>query len=82
MGIATVLFSRGKDLVIEPGTQFDLELIKPMEFSYYELEFTNSELNSATDSVRSNTMRRPPSNPGSGGRQSWPIPGIGFPSPF
>jgi hypothetical protein len=81
-GIATVLFTRGKDLVLEPGTQFDLELVTPLEFSYYELEFTNSQLNSAEDSVRSNTQRRPSSIPDSGGRQSLPIPRIGFPSPF
>jgi hypothetical protein len=36
-GIATMLFTRNRDLVISPGTQFDLELIKPLKFSYNEL---------------------------------------------
>jgi hypothetical protein len=81
-GIATVLFTRGKDLVLEPGTQFDLELLTPLEFSYYELEFTNSQLDSADDSVRFNTQRRPSRTNSSDGRQSLPIPRIGFPSPF
>lgn len=34
-----VLFTRGKDLVLTPGTQFDLELLKPLEFSYNEIQF-------------------------------------------
>jgi hypothetical protein len=34
-----VLFTRGDDLVLTPGTQFDLELLKPLEFSYNEVQF-------------------------------------------
>jgi len=81
-GVIQVLLTRGKDLVIEPGTQFDLEILRPMEFSYYELEFSDSELNNARQSVRSNSARRPSDNSGSTNSRSWPIPGIGFPSPF
>jgi type IV secretion system protein VirB10 len=33
------LFTRGNDLVLTPGTQFDLELLKPLEFSYNEIQF-------------------------------------------
>jgi hypothetical protein len=47
VGLATVLFTRGRDLVLDPGTQFDLELKQPLKFAYAEVDFTNSELNSA-----------------------------------
>lgn len=47
VGLAQVLFTRGHDLVLNPGTQFDLELKQPLKFAYAELDFTNSELNSA-----------------------------------
>ena len=47
MRIAMVLFSRGKDLVLSPGTQFDLQLKQPLKFAYGEIDFTRSELNSA-----------------------------------
>jgi len=47
VGLATVLLSRGQDLVLEPGTEFELELKQPLKFVNGELDFTNSELNSA-----------------------------------
>jgi type IV secretion system protein VirB10 len=47
VGAAAVLFSRGRDVVISPGTQFDLELLKPLKFAYNEVEFSNAQLNSA-----------------------------------
>ena len=47
VGLATILLSRGRDLVIEPGTQFDVELKQPLKFAYGELDFTNAQLNSA-----------------------------------
>ncbi len=47
VGLATVLLSRGRDLVLQPGTQFDLELKQPLKFADGELDFTNSELNAA-----------------------------------
>jgi hypothetical protein len=46
-GVATMLFTRDRNLVLTPGTQFDLELKRPMKFAYNELQFTNAELNSA-----------------------------------
>jgi hypothetical protein len=78
-GIATILLTRGKDLVIEPGTQFDLELLEPLEFSYYELEFSRSQLNDAQQSV--NPPPRPMPAEGSGRSIGLPrvLPGIGFP---
>jgi type IV secretion system protein VirB10 len=47
VGLATVFFSRGKELVLEPGTQFDLVLMQPLRFAYGELQFSQAELNSA-----------------------------------
>ncbi len=73
VGLATVLFSRGKDLLLEPGTQFDLELKQPLKFVDNELDFTNAELNS----VRT-TRPRPASTrtnrPGYRPRFGLPIP--------
>jgi hypothetical protein len=51
-GVAGVLLTRGKDLVLNPGTQFDLELLKPMKFSFGELEFTESELRNVQREIR------------------------------
>jgi hypothetical protein len=52
-GLATVLFSRGSDLVLYPGTRFDLTLRQPLQFSFGEINFTDSELNKTT---RENTQ--------------------------
>ncbi len=67
VGLATVLFSRGQDLVLEPGTEFELELKQPLKFAYGELDFSNAQLNSArTTRPRSGGGRatRPPYSPG------------------
>jgi len=48
VGLITVLFSRGNDLVLYPGTRFDLTLIQPLQFAYGEINFTESELNRTT----------------------------------
>jgi len=47
VGLATVLLTRGRDLVLEPGTQFDVELKQPLKFAYGELDFTGAQLNNA-----------------------------------
>ena len=53
-GLAQVLFSRGRDLVINPGTRLDLELKQPMTFALNELEFSDAQLDRAErDSRRS-----------------------------
>jgi hypothetical protein len=74
VGLATVLFTRGQDLVLGPGTQFDVILRQPLRFSYTELEFTRDELSSAE---RSN-FRRPaaPQQQQQGGRSRgrWGLP--------
>jgi hypothetical protein len=82
-GIATMLFSRNRDLVINPGTQFDLELKRPLKFAYNELAFTANQINSAE--------RAPQTIPASGDSQNprrtrpggiAPVPGTGIPLPY
>ncbi|MCL2878234.1 MAG: hypothetical protein FWF13_05590, partial [Acidobacteria bacterium] len=46
-GIVQVLFSRGRDLVINPGTRFDLELKQPITFALNELAFSDAQLDRA-----------------------------------
>jgi hypothetical protein len=75
VGLATVLLTRGRDVILDPGTQFDLELKQPLKFAYGEVAFSNEQLNNA---------QRPVANPRSGGRnarpdygpmrRSWPWP--------
>lgn len=62
VGLATVLFTRGKDLVINPGTRFDLELIKPLKFAYNETDFTRSEIDQADRELRQVQGRQVRSN--------------------
>ncbi len=47
VGTAIMLFTRGRDLVINPGTRFDIELKKPIKFAYNEIQFTNAEIDNA-----------------------------------
>jgi hypothetical protein len=79
-GIATVIFSRDRNLVINPGTQFDLELKRSLNFAYNELEFTASQINSAERTLR---MDPPTGNPRTTRRPRiggiGPFPGIGVP---
>ncbi len=78
-GVVTVLLTRGKDLVLEPGMQFDLELLKPLDFSYYDLEFNRSQLDDARQSVQPNTPARHREESGRTSGRIWPLPRIGFP---
>lgn len=59
-GTALVLLSRGRDLVLPPGTQFDVELRQPLRFAYGELSFNWGEL----DSARRVPAARPPGQAG------------------
>ncbi len=70
-GAAIVLLSRNRDLLLEPGTQFDLELGQPLRFAFGEIIFSDSEIRQAVrpPSPRQN---RPPA-------RRLPFPGIGFP---
>jgi hypothetical protein len=76
VGVASVLLGRGKDLVLSPGTQFDLELQKPMAFSFNELEFSDSQLSNAQRDMRSIPA---PNNPSSPKNIRRTFPGIGIP---
>jgi hypothetical protein len=58
-GLAAVLFSRGKDMVINPGTRFDLELLKPLKFAYNETQFSNSQLEDADRNARDSSRAAP-----------------------
>jgi len=75
-GVAQVLFSRGREVVINPGTRFDLELKLPMTFALNELEFTDAQLDRAERDTRRNpAVGAPPRVFGPQGRR----PGIGIP---
>jgi hypothetical protein len=80
-GVAMVLFTRGRDLVLNPGTLFELELKRPMKFAYNELEFTSAQLNSVRREVSPRPAQSTPRTPGLG-RGRLPFPGIGFPVPL
>ena len=54
-GIAQVLFSRGRDLVIDPGARFDLELRQPITFALNEIEFTDTQIDRAERDLRKTT---------------------------
>jgi type IV secretion system protein VirB10 len=83
-GIAQVLFSRGRDLVINPGARFDLELKQPMKFALNELEFSDAQLDRAERDARRTPSAGAPKPPvfGSPGGRSRPgrggIPGGWF----
>jgi hypothetical protein len=74
-GIVTMLMSRDRNLVLNPGTQFDLELKRPLKFAYNEVAFTTSQLNNAE---RENPTRPAGNNSRNIPRQS----GIGGPGSF
>ncbi len=82
VGLATVLLSRGRELVLEPGTQFDMVLRQPLRFAYGEVDFTQRELDNAYHSATRSRGRydrdreRPAYFPGRG----FPVP-WGFPWP-
>jgi hypothetical protein len=46
-GTVIVLLSRERNLILEPGTQLDLELRQPLRFAYNEVMFTQAEMERA-----------------------------------
>jgi hypothetical protein len=73
-GIATMLIGRNRDLVINPGTQFDLELKKPLRFAYNELAFTASQISGAERSTQAS-----PASGNSPAPRRTGVGGIGLP---
>lgn len=47
-GIAIVLLSRDRNLLLPPGTQFDLQLSQPLRFAYGEIVFSPEDVNRAS----------------------------------
>lgn len=74
-GIVTMLFTRDRDLVLNPGTQFDLELRRPIKFAYNELQFTNAELHRDPWTIQSRPAQASPQAP----VRTWPMGGIWTP---
>jgi type IV secretion system protein VirB10 len=62
-GVAIVLLSRNRDLVLQPGTQLDLELRQPLNFAYGEIIFNQSELNSAERAATTRPRTAQPRQP-------------------
>lgn len=77
-GIATVLFTRGNELILEPGITLDLTLRQPLRFAYPEIEFSQREIESAS---RSFSHARPRDRD-SDFRRSYPTRRRGYPVPW
>ena len=76
-GIVQTLFSRGRDLIINPGTRFDLELKQSMTFALNELEFTDSQLERAERDAGRTRSTGAPSHRGLGSPGGLPRRGRG-----
>ncbi len=78
VGLATVLLSRGRELVLDPGTHFDIELKQPLRFAYAEIDFTQAELNNAgrLQQYRQRPAREEQRRGGYFGRGRFGFPGI------
>jgi len=76
-GLAQVLFSRGRDLVINPGTRLDLEIKRPMTFALNELEFSDAQLDRADRDSRRSSAAGPTSPRGFEPQGRRPVPGVG-----
>jgi hypothetical protein len=76
-GTAIMLFTRGRDLVLTPGSRFDLELKHPMKFARNELEFTNSQVEGAQREMRQRPMSNGSPTGSRNNTKPWSFPGIG-----
>jgi type IV secretion system protein VirB10 len=72
VGLASILLSRGKELVLEPGTQFDIVLKQPLRFVYGEVDFSNRDIDSASRVMPRRVPRG--SNQSTGQRSPWQFP--------
>jgi hypothetical protein len=77
VGLVSVLFSRGRELVLEPGTQFDLELKQPLRFAYGEVDFTAQEMDGGRRIQQPRRTDRDDNSGGILGRR-----GLGLPWPL
>jgi len=75
-GLATVLLSRSRDLVLDPGTQFDLELQQPLRFTLGEIDFTPGQIEGAR---RTPVPQRPRNQQESGRFPGGRVGGLGLP---
>lgn len=75
VGLATVILSRSRDLVLGPGTQFDLELQQPLRFSLGELDFTPAQIQGAQRTPVPRPQNQQPYGRFPGGR----LGGLGWP---
>ncbi len=73
VGTAIVLLSRDRDLILQPGTQLDLEIRQPMRFAYGEIIFSQDQIDKA---ARSSATK--PAKP-QAGRPRTSVPGFRFP---
>ena len=78
-GTVITLFTRGRDLILAPGTRFDLELKHPMKFARNELEFTNSQIEGAQREMRQRPMQNGTSSGSRNNTKPWIFPGSSSP---
>ena len=74
-GLVTVMLSRSRDLVLNPGTQFDLELQQPLRFTLGEIDFTAAQIEGAQRAPAPRIRNQGESNrvpAGRIGRLGWP----------
>ena len=67
-GLAIVLLSRERNLVLEPGTQLDLELKQPLRFAYGEVVFSQAEIHAPAPRIQKAATRK---TQGAGSPRSW-----------
>jgi len=67
-GLAIVLLSRERNLVLEPGTQLDLELKQPLRFAYGEVIFSQAEIRPPAPRFQKTGTRK---TQGAGSPNSW-----------
>ncbi len=60
VGTAIVLLSRDRDLILQPGTQLDLEIRQPLRFAYGEVVFSQDQINKAASSSAARSARPQP----------------------
>jgi hypothetical protein len=75
-GTAITLFTRGRDLVISPGTRFDLQLKRPMKFARNELEFSDAQIEGARRDLQQRPLHNSAPSNSRNRTNPWSFPGI------